>query len=89
MYFWKAARIANTSYARKKGGQAPPDEEWTVQELQKKPKKLVWQAVLKSIKKNWLKHLGTIDSLTIGNRQRSQVGVYTAIVSWFYLTYLF
>jgi hypothetical protein len=30
----KAARIANTSDSGKKGGQAPPYEEWTVEELQ-------------------------------------------------------
>lgn len=30
----KAARIANTPDAGKKGGQAPPYEEWTVDELQ-------------------------------------------------------
>lgn len=30
----KAARIANTSDSGKKGGEAPPYEEWTLQELQ-------------------------------------------------------
>ncbi len=30
----KSARIANTPDAGKKGGQAPPYEEWTVDELQ-------------------------------------------------------
>ena len=30
----KAARIANTSDSGEKGGQAPPYEEWTVEELQ-------------------------------------------------------
>jgi hypothetical protein len=36
----KAARIANTSNSGKKGGQAPPYEEWTVEELQDQAQKV-------------------------------------------------
>ncbi|WKV11913.1 DUF7218 family protein [Marivirga harenae] len=36
----KAARIANTSDSGKKGGQAPPYEEWTVEELQDQAQKV-------------------------------------------------
>lgn len=36
----KAARIANTPDAGKKGGQAPPYEEWTVEELQEQAQKV-------------------------------------------------
>ncbi|HET8860112.1 Rho termination factor N-terminal domain-containing protein [Marivirga sp.] len=36
----KAARIANTPDAGKKGGQAPPYEEWTVDELQDQAQKV-------------------------------------------------
>jgi hypothetical protein len=36
----KAARIANTPDAGKKGGQAPPYEEWTVDELQEQAQKV-------------------------------------------------
>ena len=36
----KAARIANTPDSGKKGGQAPPYEEWTVNELQDQAQKV-------------------------------------------------
>jgi hypothetical protein len=36
----KAARIANTPDSGKKGGQAPPYEEWTVDELQEQAQKV-------------------------------------------------
>ncbi|WP_375581199.1 Rho termination factor N-terminal domain-containing protein [Marivirga tractuosa] len=36
----KAARIANTPDSGKKGGQAPPFEEWTVEELQEQAQKV-------------------------------------------------
>lgn len=36
----KAARIANTTDSGKKGGQAPPYEEWTVDELQEQAQKV-------------------------------------------------
>lgn len=38
----KAARIANTprSEAARRGGEAPPYEEWTVQELQQRAKEI-------------------------------------------------
>lgn len=36
----KAARIANTPDSGKKGGQSPPYEEWTVDELQEQAQKV-------------------------------------------------
>lgn len=53
----KAARIANTPDAGKKGGQAPPYEEWKVEELQKQARKVGIEGRSKMNKKELIEAL--------------------------------
>jgi len=53
----KAARIANTPDSGKKGGQAPPYEEWTVDELQEQAQKVGIEGRSKMNKEELIKAL--------------------------------